>query len=230
MPAANIPGFRIRTTRTPAVLLVAALHLLVLGLFWRNHGVAPEEPEGFVSLLFFDSPTLPARNAAATPATRIPPVTGRQPPSATLPVILPMPASASPAQPTTPEPAAPDAPHSRIDWADEAQQAAATEFEREQQDALRSDAFANRIHPHALTGATPDPRAGFRWDYAATHRLEASNGMPVWHINDRCVMPLIFPLFVACAIGHIDSHDDLFKNMRAEHDARPATPLPTDVP
>ena len=230
MPAASTLNFRTRPARSSAALLVAALHLLVLGLFWYRHAVVPEEPEAFVSLSFFDNPTQPVRTAPAVPATRAPRVARHQPSSATSPTVPPMLALPLPLQPATPERTPPDAPRARIDWADEAGRAAATEFERERQDVLRSDAFSNRIHPHAPPGATPDPRAGFRWDYAATHRLEASNGLPVWHINDRCVMPLIFPLFVACAIGHIDSHDDLFNNMRTEHDARLATPLTTDVP
>ena len=43
-------------------------------------------------------------------------------------------------------------------------------------------------------------------------------------------MPLIFPLFVACAIGHIDSHGDLFEGMNEKHGERLATPRADDVP
>ncbi len=68
------------------------------------------------------------------------------------------------------------------------------------------------------------PRAGlnsggpdqFAWDYAATHRVETSQGVPIIHLGDRCVVGflLILPFFGCGFGGEIPVNGDLFKHMR----------------
>lgn len=56
----------------------------------------------------------------------------------------------------------------------------------------------------------------FAWDYAATHRVETSQGVPIIHLGDRCVVGflLILPFF-GCGFGaEIPANGDLFKHMR----------------
>ena len=71
------------------------------------------------------------------------------------------------------------------------------------------------------------PRAGlnsggseqFAWDYAATHRVETSQGVPIIHLGDRCVVGflLILPFF-GCGFGaEIPANGDLFKHMHDPH-------------
>jgi hypothetical protein len=71
------------------------------------------------------------------------------------------------------------------------------------------------------------PRAGlnsggseqFAWDYAATHRVEVSQGVPIIHLGDRCVVGflLILPFF-GCGFGaEIPANGDLFKHLHDPH-------------
>ena len=59
----------------------------------------------------------------------------------------------------------------------------------------------------------PPRRPEFRWDYAATHRLQTTPFGLVININDRCEIIITLGIFGGCAIGHIPVYGDLFAHM-----------------
>lgn len=75
-----------------------------------------------------------------------------------------------------------------------------------------------------LHSAGPDE---FGWDYNATHRVESSQGLPIIHLGDRCVVGflLILPFFGCGFGGEIPVNGDLFKHLH-DHDPN-ASSVPT---
>jgi hypothetical protein len=103
-----------------------------------------------------------------------------------------------------------------IDWAKEAQIVA---DDRVRQDIVssRQAAALSKWRSHVM----PSPRVPgaykFRWDYAATHRLESSAlGLTV-NLNDRCsllISVFMMAIMAGCKIGEIPVHGDLFMHMK----------------
>ena len=64
----------------------------------------------------------------------------------------------------------------------------------------------------------------FRWDYAATHRLESTPGGLIINLSDRCLIVtnglMLLPL---CRIGEIPAHGDLFAHMDDPKDPEDAS-------
>jgi hypothetical protein len=112
-----------------------------------------------------------------------------------------------------------------IDWSAEAAVAAQHQTE------LASAAGPKSLDDHhgrkpraGLSSSGPDQ---FGWDYAATHRVETSQGVPIIHLGDRCVVGflLILPFFGCGFGGEIPVNGDLFKHLH-DHDPR-ASSVPT---
>jgi hypothetical protein len=54
----------------------------------------------------------------------------------------------------------------------------------------------------------------FGWYYAGTHRVDTSSGLPLIHLNDRCVLTFGFLIpLPLCGIGAIPVKGDLFQHM-----------------
>jgi hypothetical protein len=108
------------------------------------------------------------------------------------------------------------APPTQIDWAHELELAAQNvianeEAEKSYRDLSRSmsPSQVDWLTRHHMEPANP----GLTWKKP---RVEfTSDGMPIIHINDHCVLvPLLFVPMVFCSIGHIEPNGDLFKHMR----------------
>jgi len=102
-----------------------------------------------------------------------------------------------------------------IDWAKEAERAAAHRIEADEEAGRRASALSPR--PGPSVGA-PEGRAAtpqFGWDHAHIHRVEPiPNGGLVVNLNDRCAIVVVFPfLLPGCKIGKIASRGDLFTHM-----------------
>ena len=123
----------------------------------------------------------------------------------------------------------PAPPGAGVDWSAQLPGAAQAELDNEDKLHEQLGALLRKFrieddprNPH------PAPSSSFRWYDAGIHRIDTRGSLPVWHLNDRCVM-LAF-IFPACAIGHIEAHGDLFDGAAAAHAERLATPRPNDVP
>lgn len=137
------------------------------------------------------SRTRMARSRAARPATQgaplVPPTTALNPPPESL---------------TSPP----------IDWQEAMDAAAAHQLARADERRRQSAMFATPAAPASL--AAPQAHGPpFRWDYAATHRVEFTpHGALYINLNDRCLY--MFPIFLLCRFGEIPSHGDLLQHAR----------------
>ena len=196
------------------VLVLVAAHGLVLWLFWRVRAPVIDEVETFTSLMFF----VPAPQHASPKNT---------PPAA--PVALPPLPDTGTAITLPAPPTLPAAPSAGVNWSAQLPGAAQTELDNEKRSHEQLGALLRKFrieddprNPH------PAPPSSFRWYDAGIHRLDTRGSLPVWHLNDHCV--LVAFIFPACAIGHIEIHGDLFEGAAAAHDEKLATPRPNDVP
>ncbi len=112
-----------------------------------------------------------------------------------------------------------------IDWANEARIAAddrvRQDIESSRQAAALSE-WQSRVMPSPrVPGANK-----FRWDYAATHRLESSAlGLTV-NLNDRCSLLISIYLMAVmggCKIGEMPVHGDLFMHMKDDPESSAPT-------
>ena len=207
------------SARVWIVLVLVAAHGLVLWLLWRGRAPVTPEVEAATSVLFFFPEPY---QAVARPIGL---VEGRAAPQAHTHATVTVPAIAQPSTAIT----LPASPSAVIDWSAQLTGAAAAALEkqrkgREQLGALQRK-FRTEEDPRALH---PDPRRGFRWDDAGSHRFDTRGFLPAWHLNERCV--LVAFIFAACAIGHIEVHGDLFDGAAQRHDETLATHRPNDAP
>jgi hypothetical protein len=99
-----------------------------------------------------------------------------------------------------------------VDWEAEMGAAVTDRLAQDDEQRRRASIFAAPAAPASL--AAPPPRGPpFRWDYAATHRIEFTPGGSLFvNLNDRCLY--MFPIFLLCRFGEIPSHSDLFQHMK----------------
>ena len=149
------------------------------------------------------------------------PVASSQPHARPAPPLATRPPQAGDVLEVTPAPRSP----LDIDWSAEAALTAQHQTE------LASAAGPKSLDDHhgrkpraGLNSSGPDQ---FGWDYAATHRVETSQGVPIIHLGDRCVVGflLILPFFGCGFGGEIPVNGDLFKHIH-DHDPR-ASSVPT---
>ncbi len=120
------------------------------------------------------------------------------------------------ALPKTPEPTEPEntAPIA-IDWAKEAERAAARRIEADEEADRRASALSPRRGPSVGAPEAPAATAQFGWDHAHIHRVEPiPDGGVVVNLNDQCAIIVKFPfLLPGCKIGKAQSRGDLFTHM-----------------
>jgi hypothetical protein len=120
------------------------------------------------------------------------------------------------APPKTPEPTEPEntAPIA-IDWAKEAERAAAHRIEADEEADRRASALSPRRGPSVGAPEAPTATPQFGWDHAHIHRVEPiPDGGLVVNLNDRCAIIVKFPfLLPGCKIGKMESRGDLFTHM-----------------
>jgi hypothetical protein len=100
-----------------------------------------------------------------------------------------------------------------IDWSAEAAIAAQHQTDLAAAPGPRSLDDHHGRKPHQ--GLNSSGPYQFGWDYAATHRVETSQGVPIIHLGDRCVVGFLLMLpFFGCGFGgEIPVNGDLFKHM-----------------
>ena len=194
--------------RAPVLAVVVAVHAGVLALLIAEtrsrlvHGDAQPPP---LLLLLLPSPGRPtAAEASSGAAARADRLRSRAPAARAVDV----PPTAPPAVPGT-----------AIDWAAQAEGAAAREVEADEQRARQARALAPKPSP---TFAVRAQRPEFHWDYARTHRVEPLPGLEtVIHLSDECAVVLfvVIPFAGGCALEKAPVRGDLFEHM---HDPEPA--------
>jgi hypothetical protein len=102
-----------------------------------------------------------------------------------------------------------------IDWAQEAERAAARQIDADEAAARRAAAFSPRKGTlHALEPAAP-LKPPFGWSYARTHRVEAlPGGGIIFNLNDRCAIVFAVMLIPVCKVGALEPRGDLLQHMR----------------
>jgi hypothetical protein len=113
-----------------------------------------------------------------------------------------------------------------IDWAKEAERAAAREIEEAEAAARRAAALAHEKTPSSLA-LPPPPSPQFGWSHAATHRLESFPGGLILNLTDRCAIVFSIMLIPVCKMGVMEPRGDLFEHM---HDPPLLGAPPTDAP
>jgi hypothetical protein len=138
----------------------------------------------------------------------------------------------APAAVPTPGPALPapqDQPQAQspldIDWSAEAAIAAQHQAELAAAPKPRSlDDHHRHGNHHDGVGLNSKGPYQFGWYYAGTHRVDTSSGLPLIHLNDRCVLTFGFLIpLPLCGIGEIPVKGDLFQHM---HDPPPDPAAP----
>jgi hypothetical protein len=101
-----------------------------------------------------------------------------------------------------------------VDWAKEAERAAAHRIEADEEADRRASALSPRRGP-SVGAHAPAAAPSFGWDPAHTHRVEPiPDGGLVVNLNDRCAIVVKFPFVMpGCKIGKIESRGDLFTHM-----------------
>jgi hypothetical protein len=203
---------------------IVAVHGALIWLAQREWIRLPARAEAPLLLLL-----LPREPPRIVPRT---PLSARTRPQA-VPRSVPAAAAAVP----TPGPdalrAPPDQPRSpplNIDWSAEAAVTAQHQAALAAAPKPRSldDHHRHGSH-HSGVGLSNTGPYQFGWDYAATHRVDTSQGVPIIHLNDRCVVGLLWILpFFGCAFGgEIPVKGDLFQHMHdPPADEEPAATLP----
>jgi hypothetical protein len=103
-----------------------------------------------------------------------------------------------------------------IDWAKEAQIAADDRVRLDAETAPKAAALS-QWRLHVMPSPNVPGGSKFRWDYARTHRLEATAlGLNI-NLNDRCSLLIslyMMAIMGGCKIGELPVHGDLFMHMK----------------
>lgn len=209
-------------SRTATLLIVAVAHGLVPWMIWREAGPRADDIETIAAVMFF----LPEPSGAVSqPAAAATPSAKARSASVQHPRLVPTPQFTDSSTAIT----LPAIPGAATDWSIELSAAADATLKKEKQARDQLGVFMRKFV------LEPDPRnpgqtgnRKFRWYEAGIHRLDTRSPIPVLHVNDHCV--LVAFIVPACALGHIESHGDLFKNMVTVLDEHEATARPNDVP
>jgi hypothetical protein len=212
-------------SRTTTLLVVAAAHGLVLWVIWRMHAPQLEETATFTSTLLLVPATSRNRTYPARAAPRAISWARHTP--------------LTPAEQPVPVPQAPDAtpaitlaravPGAGVDWYAQLTGAADSTLRKDKQ-AHDQSGILTRKYVMEADPLNPGRTAHreFRWYDAGIHRIDTRALIPGLWLNDHCV--LIAFVIPACKIGHIEIHDDLFKNMFTVLEENEVSARPNDAP
>jgi hypothetical protein len=187
-------------------LLFAAIviaHVLVVRFFPADRASSRDAPEQDISFATLSSTAPTERTSQPKPApraSRVPkPFKGSRSLSEILPDLLPD-----------------TAPPSPVDWAMEAEIAAADSLKWDEE-AARQGAALSKWQLRVIPSPKAPAASGFSWDHSRTHRLESSAQGLVVNVNDRCSILISLSLMAVlggCKIGPLPVHGDLFMHMR----------------
>lgn len=201
-------GWKSRLARLVAFTAILGVHVLGVLYFPTLRRPFSHTPgDEFSTTVAFLEPTQPQQSAqTATLHAPSPPKRerARESVQATAPLKTP--------EATGQENTAPIA----IDWAKEAERAAAHRIEADEEAALRASPLSPRRGPSVGAPEARPATPQFGWDHAHIHRVEPiPGGGLVVNLNDRCAIVVKFPfLLPGCKIGKMESRGDLFTHMK----------------
>jgi hypothetical protein len=197
--------------RSAALLCVLLAHAWVVYLLLQLQPAAPspEAGEEFISepitLELEATPLEPEPQASAAPH----PAAHR---------VAPAPSAAASATPSSGEAAAvPAAPQGYVDWPLEGKLAAQREVAREMEAERIAKMFAGPQGTWAsLTKRQRSKLNKFRWRPGVLGMEYDDKGNQIYHLSDGCV--IVNGGVIACALGKVKVHGDMFENMRQYFD------------
>jgi len=151
------------------------------------------------------------------PAQEMPAEAPAEPPNAPAAALVarraPKPASAAAAPPTAAESGGATTDSSKVDWPLEAKRAAEREVARE----LDAERVAKMFSGPQGTWASLTKRQRsqfnkFRWRPGVLGMEYDNKGNEIYHLSDGCV--IVNGGVIACALGKVKIHGDMFENMR----------------
>ena len=194
--------------RSAALLCVLLAHAFAVFLLLRMSALPPavEPQEDFVSepitldLLVMPLPPEPPSAPASAPTSRHAAA-----------------AAASPAPAVSSGQTAPAAPPGYVDWPIEGKKAAEREVAREMEAERIAKMFAGPQGTWAsLTKRQRSRLNKFRWRPGVLGVEYDERGNQIFHLSDGCVV--INGGVIACALGKVKVHGDMFENMREYFD------------
>ncbi|HTC43616.1 MAG TPA: hypothetical protein VK696_01070 [Steroidobacteraceae bacterium] len=198
-----------RWRRTLLFAAIVIAHLLVVRFFPADRTTPPDAPGQEISFATLSS-TAPSERVSQTRPI---------PKAIRAHKFNKGPASLSQVQPDKPADTAP----APVDWAQEAELAAADSLKLEAE-ASRQAAALSQWQLRVMPSPKAPAASGFSWDHSRTHRLESSAQGLVVNLNDRCSILISLSLMAVlggCKIGQIPVHGDLFMHMRDAPEAGP---------
>ncbi len=210
-------------SRSAALLLVAAAHVLVIWAFWR--APSPQAPEVlvFTSTLPFppsavrDTPTAESTTSGnKTAARRAPPRPARPRESAL---------RNADAGPIT----LPPVPGANVDWSAQLTLFADSALQNQQTARDQRGALTRRfIVPTDPRNPGDTVNRDFRWYDQGIHRIDTRGPLPALWLSDHCVLLAFIMPF--CMVGHIEIHGDLLDRRAIARDESEAAPRLNDAP
>jgi hypothetical protein len=194
--------------RSAALLCVLLAHvLIILSLMSLRpeplRGLQPEEFSSEPITLYLPPPP----EEASAPRTATPRVT---------PQPQPAPAPAAATEPPAGTSGAITLP-GHVDWPLEGKKSAARVLAREAEAERVAKLFAGPQGTWAsLTKRQRSKLNKFRWRPGVTGLEYDDRGNQIYHLNDGCV--IVNSGFIACAVGKVQVHGDMFENMREYFD------------
>jgi hypothetical protein len=101
-----------------------------------------------------------------------------------------------------------------IDWAKEAERAAARQIDADEAAARRAAAFSTHKRTPDSLAPLPPAQPQFGWSHANTHRIESfPGGGFILNLSDRCAIVFTIMVIPVCKIGTIEARGDLLQHM-----------------
>ncbi|HEV8443240.1 MAG TPA: hypothetical protein VGQ27_07155 [Steroidobacteraceae bacterium] len=198
--------------RSAALLCVLLAHAWVVYLLLQLQPAVPSREAGEE----FTSEPITLELVEATPFEPAPPASAAPHPASHR--AAPAPAAAASATPSTGAAAAiPAVPQGYVDWPLEGKQAAQREVAREMEAERIAKMFAGPQGTWAsLTKRQRSKLNKFRWRPGVLGMEYDEKGNQIYHLSDGCV--IVNGGVIACALGKVKVHGDMFENMRQYFD------------
>jgi hypothetical protein len=192
-----------RWRRALVLAAIVIAHFLVVRFFPADRASSRDTPEQDISFATLSSTAPTVRTSKSKSVPRVSQAPKRIEGSGSLRDI----------QPDLRPDTAPPAP---VDWAKEAEIAAADSLKLDEE-AARQAAALSQWQLRVIPSPKAPAQSGFSWDHSRTHRLESSAQGLVVNLNDRCSILISLSLMAVlggCKIGPLPVHGDLFIHMR----------------
>jgi hypothetical protein len=201
MPQSSRPRRELQGARLVIFMALLGVHGLAVFLLAIQRNAGSHTPDdGFSTTVFFvdrSEPRKPARPMTLRAPSPAKPVAKQETPEG------------------APEPETPATAPVAIDWAKEAERAAAHSIEAEEEARRRASGLIPGRGPNIGTAVARHAPHEFGWDHAHIHRVEQiPDGGLIVNLNDRCAIVIRFPMLLGgCKLGKIEARGDLFSHM-----------------